>query len=285
MKYTDKQLDTINKYCMNDDLKGLTIDRVILSDFNKKLLDEFLIEINNRDKFMKYGYEPVNRLLLYGASGTGKTFLTKCLAAELVYSLFAIDIANALSTGKAAEALSEIFEIANFTGNSIIFLDECDAIARDRTSSKLNEDASVRRANNALFQLLDRMNPTNIFISATNLYDELDVAFTRRFNVKMKFDRPTMNDISSAINKFKHKDFKIEEDFDKDIKQLLIEKAKSFTTLSYYEIEVWVTRATKLAIIEGSEVIKESTIFKFMMQAMRIKDCRDKDGKLYLINY
>ena len=109
MKYTDKQLDTINKYCMNDDLKGLTIDRVILSDFNKKLLDEFLIEINNRDKFMKYGYEPVNRLLLYGASGTGKTFLTKCLAAELGYSLFAIDIANALSTGKAAEAISEIF--------------------------------------------------------------------------------------------------------------------------------------------------------------------------------
>jgi len=80
-------------------------------------------------------------------------------------------------------------------------------------------------------------------------------------------------------------DFNIEEDFDKDIKKLLIEKAKSFTTLSYYEIEVWVTRATKLAIIEGSEVIKESTIFKFMMQAMRIKDCRDKDGKLYLINY
>ena len=232
--------------------------------------------------FIKYDLQPINRLLFYGDSGTGKTYLTKCMAAELEYTLLAIDIANALSTGNAPIAIEQVFKLANDIGRCIIFLDECDAIARDRTSNKLNEDANVRRANNALFQQLDRMNPECIFISATNLYDELDKAFVRRFNMKFKFEKPRIADVSSTIRKFLHKDFSIMEDADDNIKQILNDYGRKYLSLSYDAIRVWVERSMKSAIVEGRDYISEADIYGYLMEAMRIKVGRDREGKPYL---
>lgn len=281
----EKMQNTYLRYCLTDDLEGLTMDSVILSDENRQKINEFLIETEYKEKFIKYGLKPVNRIICYGASGTGKTFMTKCLAANFGYELLAIDIANAITTGVAATALEDVFELGNHIGHAIIFLDECDAIARNRANDRLQEDANVRRANNALFQQLDRMNPECVFVSATNLYKELDPAYVRRFNVKMRFDIPPLDNLEETINKFKHPDFTIKEDFDKDIKNILLYHAEGYTALSYYEIETWVQRAEKIAIINDSTEIKESDIFKFFMESMRVKVNTDKKGKLYLVNY
>lgn len=275
--------DIYTKYCLPDKLDGLTLNSVILSDENRRKVNDFRTETEFKQRFVKYGLEPVNRILNYGASGTGKTFLTKCMAAEFEYELLAIDIANALSTGTAATALENIFKLGNHIGKAIIFLDECDAIARDRTSNKLNEDANVRRANNALFQLLDRMNPDCIFVSCTNLYTELDPAFVRRFNLKLRFDRPALEDLESAINKFLLKDFTIENDMDEQVKEVILYHARNYTGLSYDEIETWVERAEKLAIMRDSTVIKETDIYNFFMDSLRVKvSYNEKTGKPYL---
>lgn len=272
-----------SKYCLPDKLDGLTINSVILSDENRHKLDEFLTETEWKLKFMEYGLEPINRLILFGASGTGKTFMTKCLAAHLKYELLAIDIAQALSTGVAPVALENVFDLANVIGKAIIFLDECDAIARNREDKSVPEDPNVRRANNALFQLLDRMNPECIFISATNLYKELDPAFIRRFDEKMQFDRPPLDDLQEAINHFLLPKFSIDMDMDKDIKSVVLWHARDYTGLSYDEIETWVERAEKLAIIRGEEVIKESEIYKYFMESMRVEvKYDDKKHKYYL---
>lgn len=281
----EKMQNTYLRYCLTDDLEGLTMDSVILSDENRQKINEFLIETEYKEKFIKYGLKPVNRIICYGASGTGKTFMTKCLAANFGYELLAIDIANAITTGVAATALEDVFELGNHIGHAIIFLDECDAIARNRANDRLQEDANVRRANNALFQQLDRMNPECVFVSATNLYKELDPAYVRRFNVKMRFDIPPLDNLEETISKFKHPDFTIKEDFDKNIKSILLYHAKGYTALSYYEIETWVQRAEKIAIINDSTEIKESDIFKFFMESMRVMVNTDKKGKLYLVNY
>ena len=275
--------DIYTKYCLPDKLDGLTLESVILSDENRRKINDFVTETRFKDRFVHYGLEPVNRILNYGASGTGKTFLTKCMAAEFGYELLAIDIAQALSTGTAAVALENIFKLGNHIGKAIIFLDECDAIARDRTSNKLNEDANVRRANNALFQLLDRMNPSCIFVSCTNLYTELDVAFVRRFNLKLRFDRPALEDLESAINKFLLKDFTIENDMDEQVKEVILYHARNYTGLSYDEIETWVERAEKLAIMRDSTIIKETDIYNFFMDSLRVKvSYNEKTGKPYL---
>lgn len=274
--------DVYTRYCLPDDLSGLTIDSVILSDENKRKLNEFLIETEYKQKFMRYGLKPVNRIINYGASGTGKTFMTKCLAAHLGYELLSIDIANALSTGRAASALEDIFKLGNFIGKAIIFLDECDAIARDRSDKSVPEDPNVRRANNALFQLLDRMNPECVFISATNLYDELDPAFVRRFNVSMRFDRPPLDNLEESIRRFMLPQFSLIMDMDQDIKDVILWHARNYSQLSYDEIETWVERAEKKAIIRDEEEISEKEIYDYFMDSLRVKLSYDENNKPYL---
>ncbi len=270
------------RYCLPDDLSGLTMDSVILSDENRGKINEFLVETQYKMKFVEYGLKPINRILNYGASGTGKTFLTKCLAAHFNYTLLSIDIANALSTGVAATALEDVFKLANHIGKVIIFLDECDAIARDRSDKSVPEDPNVRRANNALFQLLDRMNPECVFVSATNLYTELDVAFVRRFNLKMQFDRPSLDDISSTINKFVLPGFTLKRDLADDVRNIILWHARNYTGLSYFEIQDWVEREEKNAIIHDTTELSESNIYGYFMQSMRIKIGKNEDNSLYL---
>lgn len=271
-----------NRYCLPDDLSGLSMNSIILSPENKSRVDEFLVETKYKGKFIEYGLQPINRILNYGASGTGKTFLTKCLAAHFGYELLSIDIANALSTGVAATALEDVFKLGNYIGKAIIFLDECDAIARDRADKSVPEDPNVRRANNALFQLLDRMNPECIFVSATNLYTELDPAFVRRFNLKLKFDRPKLDNLEQTIKKFMLPKFTMKEDMNPTIKKIILYHAENYTGLSYDEIETWVERAEKLAIMSDTDVIKETDIYKFFMDSLRVKVCYDKKGEPYL---
>ena len=275
--------DAYIQYCLPDDLSKLTIDSVILSAENKEKIDAFLVETEYKDKFIRYGLEPVNRILSYGASGTGKTFLTKCLAAHFGYELLSLDINSAISTGAAAHAIESIFKLGNHLGKCIIFLDECDVIARDRTDKSVPVKPETREAINGIFQLLDRMNSDCIFIAATNLYDELDPAFVRRFNVKLKFDRPIIDKLDDVINKFIHPAFTINNDMEIEIKDIILEYARNYTELSYDEIETWVERAEKQAIIKGSEIIEETEIYKFFMESLRIRVyTNEDDNSLYL---
>ena len=275
--------DTYIQFCLPDDLSKLTIDSVILSPENKKLIDGFLLETQYKEKFLKYDLKPVNRILNYGASGTGKTFLTKCLAAHFKYELLAIDINNAIDSGNAAQAIERIFKLGNFLGKAIIFLDECDVIATNRDDKSTPKKAGVREAINGIFQLLDRMNPECIFIAATNLYDDLDPAFVRRFNLKLKFERPELENLEDSIKKFMHPAFNLIYDMQQDIKDIVLDYARNYTGLSYDEIETWVERAEKLAIMRDSEEIKETDIYGFFMDSLRIKVCtNESDKSLYL---
>lgn len=278
---SDKYQDIYSRLCMEVDT-NISLDSVILSDENKEKIDKFITETEYKEKFMHYGFKPINRIINYGASGTGKTYMTKALANYFKYELLYIDIAKALSSGTAAQALEEIFDLGNHIGKAIIFLDECDAISRARDSKTSNEDPAVRRANNALFQLLDQMNPNCIFVSATNLYDELDAAFIRRFNLKLKFDRPDLGSLDESINKFLKKDFILKHDMQKDVKDILMWHGRNYTQLSYFEIQDWVERAEKNALIHDTLEVSENEIYGYFMQAMRVKVGYDRDNKLYL---
>lgn len=274
--------DIYARYCLPDDISGLTMDSIILSEGNKEKVDKFLTETKYKKKFMEYGLKPINRIIASGASGTGKTFLAKCLANTFGYELLSIDIANALSTGVAAVAISDIFKLGNTIGKAIIFLDECDAIARNREDKTVPEDPNVRRANNAIFQQLDRMNPDCIFYSATNLFKELDPAFVRRFNVSLYFGRPPLEDLDATIRKFMLPRFTLIDDMKQTIVDKIIWHARNYTGLSYDSIEDWVERAEKTALINDTTEIKSSEIYGYFMEAMRIKIGTDDKGKLYL---
>jgi len=271
------------KLCMNVDT-SIDINSVILSLENQEKIKEFIVETENKEKFIKYGLTPVNRILMYGASGTGKTYLTKALANYFGYTMFYIDISSALASGVAAQSLKEIFMIANKIGKAIIFLDECDSICWARDDSHNNDDAAIRRANNTLFQLLDQMNPMCIFVAATNLYKNLDPAFVRRFNTKMEFVRPAIEEFDNTVQKFLNSAFTYISDVDREIKSLILEQAKSFKQISYAQIKDWVERVEKDALINNTLEISEAKVYKFLLAELRI-EVKTDNGKRYLYQY
>jgi proteasome regulatory subunit len=133
--------------------------------------------------FAKVGVEPPKGILLFGPPGTGKTLIAKAVAnnahadfirmsgAELVHKFI----------GEGAQLVRELFTFARERAPSIVFIDEVDAIASQRTNDGTSGSAEVQRT---LMQLLAEMdgfdNRGNVRImAATNRIDILDPAILR----------------------------------------------------------------------------------------------------------
>lgn len=249
---------------------NIKLSSVILSDENKAKINTFLNEVNHREELIKYGLTPMNRLLFYGASGTGKTFLTKALSNYMGYTLLYVDIAKALSDNSVAQNIADIFAAAKEKGNCIIFLDECDSITMSRYTSDYSDTAQVRRATNSLFQQLDQMDPRTIFIAATNLLFKIDPAFERRMNLKLEFRRPDLN-IKDAVKKFTFPGFEIVDDVDETTEDIVGRRAEHYAKLSYFELQGLVERSMKKAVINQTMTIRMSEIYSDLAIAMGIK--------------
>lgn len=268
-KLPDDLKDVYNRLIMPVDT-NITLDSVILSDENKQKIKDFLRELAYRDKLYEYGLEPMNRILMYGASGCGKTYLSKALQNYLGYTMLYIDISQALSDDSVSKNLSDIFRLGNYMGNCLIMLDECDSIAWQRDQSATGDSGKIRRATNTVFQQLDQMNHSNVFISATNMLHRLDPAFERRFNMKMAFYRPQL-DLKIAIRKFMFPKFHLMDDVDPVTESIIERRAKSNAKLSYYEIQVLVEKAMKRAILNDTDIVKTSDIYADFAVNMNIK--------------
>lgn len=262
---TSEYIDIYDRLIMPVDT-NISIDSVILTQENKDKIEEFTREYAYRDKFIAVGLEPMNRILMYGASGTGKTYLSKALANYLGFTMLYVDIAKSLSEGNIAGNISDIFKLANHLGNCLIMFDECDAIAWNRDTGTASDTSDARKATNSIFQNLDQMNTSNIFISATNMLHRLDPAFERRFNLKMEFRRPEL-DLKVAIKRFLFSQFELIDDVDDTVMNIVERRVK----LSYYEIQGIVERAMKKAIMSDTNIVRTSTIYNDFAVAMKIK--------------
>lgn len=261
--------DIYDKLCLPVNT-NITLDSVILQAENKALIQQFLKELAYRDKLYQYGLEPMNRILMYGAQGCGKTYLSKALQNHLGYTMLYIDIAQALQDDYVQQNISDIFRLANYMGNCIIMLDECDSIAWQRDQSATGDSGKIRRATNTVFQQLDQMDHSNIFIQATNMLHRLDPAFERRFNMKMAFYRPQL-DLKVAIKKFLFPKFRLLDDIDPADASIIERRAKSNAKLSYYEIQVLVEKAMKRQVLNNTDIVKTSDIYKDFAINMNIK--------------
>ena len=248
---------------------NISLEKVILSPENREKVNNFIKEISYREQLIEFGLEPQNRLLLYGASGTGKTFMSKALAHELNYTMLYVDIAKALSEGDVAERIADIFKLGNYIETAIIFLDECDSVAWNRDGSS-TDGGTIRRATNSIFQGLDQMNPKCIFISATNMLHRLDPAFERRFNMKMMFKRPEL-DMDEAIKHFIYPKFIINDDVVETVREIVKRRAKQNAKLSYYEIEEVVKKAMKRSVLNDTNIVNTSEIYDDIAANMRFR--------------
>lgn len=138
----------------------------------------------------------INAALFYGASGTGKTEAAKQVARILGRQLYAVDFNQIIDCklGETAKNIAKVFrEIHDIGDGAVILFDEIDAIALDRINQ--NDVREMGRATSALLKEFDKLDARSAIIATTNLYDKLDPALARRFDVQIDFNRYTHDDL------------------------------------------------------------------------------------------
>ena len=157
-----------------------------LNDISKWLEHEDDIrERWNLNRLIKPGY----RCLLYGPPGTGKTMAACLLGKKHGKDVYRIDLSMIVSKyiGETEKNMAKIFDRAQHQ-NWILFFDEADALFGKRTDSNSSND---RHANQEVAYLLQRIEDfPGMIILATNLKDNLDEAFFRRFQSILNFPMP-----------------------------------------------------------------------------------------------
>ena len=172
-----------------------------------------------------------------------------------------------MAQGSAADSIAKVFKLAAELKYCLIFFDEVDAIAWNRDSASGGDGGDIRRATNSLFQYLDQMDDTNLFIACTNMLPRLDAAFERRFDFKLEFTRPELH-IREAVQRFITGNFRLLDDADEVTEQIVQKRTK----LSYYEIEGIANRAMKRAVLAGTTDVSLKGIYADFKVALRIKD-------------
>jgi len=137
------------------------------------------------DRIIKPGY----RLLFYGPPGTGKTLTAMLLGKQNKMDVYRVDLSMIVSKyiGETEKNLAKVFDCAQHQ-NWILFFDEADALFGQRTETQSSND---RHANQEVAYLLQRIEDfPGMVILATNLKDNIDEAFFRRFQSSLYFSMP-----------------------------------------------------------------------------------------------
>ena len=159
----------------------------------KKVREMIELPLKHPELFERLGIEPPKGILLHGPPGSGKTLLAKAVANESGAKFFVINGPEVMSKfyGESEENLRKIFEQAEKSAPSIVFIDEIDSIAPKREEVKGEVE---KRVVSQLLTLLDGLKSRGkvIIIGATNIPNSLDPALRRpgRFDREIELGVP-----------------------------------------------------------------------------------------------
>jgi len=156
-------------------------------------------EFAARERLAKHGLLYTRRVLLYGPPGCGKTLGAERLSWNTGLPLLKVHFDTLISSflGESATNLRKIFEIAHKTP-CILFLDECDYIAKKRGDGM--DVGEVSRIANTLLQLLEDYDAPGLLLAATNLDEMLDHAIFRRFDDVFGLPLPGKKQIAELLS-------------------------------------------------------------------------------------
>ncbi len=174
----------------------VTFSDVAGIDQAKLELTEVVDFLKNADRFTALGAKIPKGVLLVGPPGTGKTLLAKAVAGEAGVPFFSISGSEFVEmfVGVGASRVRDLFEQAKAQAPCIVFIDEIDAVGRQRGAGLGGGNDEREQTLNQLLTEMDGFegNTGIIIIAATNRPDVLDAALLRpgRFDRQVVVDRP-----------------------------------------------------------------------------------------------
>jgi cell division protease FtsH len=205
----------------NEEKKRVTFEDVAGADEEKQELIEVVEFLKDPRKFAAVGARIPKGVLLVGPPGTGKTLLARAVAGEAGVPFFSISGSDFVEmfVGVGASRVRDLFENAKKNSPCIIFIDEIDAVGRQRGAGLGGGHDEREQTLNQLLVEMDGFgaNEGIIIVAATNRPDILDPALLRpgRFDRQITVDRPDVKGREAVLkvharNKPLTKDVKLE---------------------------------------------------------------------------
>jgi len=182
-----------------------TLDDVVLHPKTRAVLDTVIKQVD-KDVFKKlkeWGIKDKRkgidaRIIFYGSPGTGKTMTAMSLAKTLKRPILSFDCSKILSmyVGESEKNVRKIFDDFKILSKKakvdpILLLNEADQFLSSRTEGAgSSADKMHNQMQNIFLEQIEKFE--GILIATTNLLDNIDKAFSRRFNYKIEFKKPDM---------------------------------------------------------------------------------------------
>jgi SpoVK/Ycf46/Vps4 family AAA+-type ATPase len=175
-------------------ISSYRFDDLVLPESMKERIERIVFEYKKRHILRKNGLKNRSRVLITGASGTGKTMTASVLSNEIGIPLFTIPTDKVVTKfmGETSIKLRQIFEsIGEIAG--VYLFDEFDAIGADRSLD--NDVGEMRRILNTFLTFLENDDSDSIIVAATNNPKLLDRALFRRFDDVLEYELPSETEI------------------------------------------------------------------------------------------
>ena len=237
----------------------VTFDQVAGADEEKEELQEIVEFLRDPDKYLQLGAHIPKGVLLVGPPGTGKTLLAKSVAGEADVAFLSISGSDFVEmyVGVGASRVCDLFEQAKKQSPAIVFIDEIDAVGRQRGSGLGGGHDEREQTLNQLLVEMDGFTANSgvVVLAATNRVDILDPALLRpgRFDRQVYVGLPDIKG-REEILKVHARNKPLAEDVD------LAEIARGTAGFTGADLENLLNEAALLSGRRNEPVIRQKTI-------------------------
>lgn len=267
---------------------GVTFKDVAGQDEAKESLQEVVDFLHNPKRYTDIGAKLPKGALLVGPPGTGKTLLAKAVAGEAgvpFFSLAGSDFVE-MFVGVGASRVRDLFKEAQKMAPCIIFIDEIDAIGKNRDSRYGGGNDEREQTLNQLLAEMDGFDTSKglLILAATNRPEVLDKALLRpgRFDRRIIVDKPDLKGRLETL-KVHSKDVKMDESVDLDALAL------ATAGLVGSDLANMINEAAINAVKNGRQLVNQSDLFEaFELVAVGGKEKKDRvmsDKERKIVSY